>query len=410
MHSLLRKIAAGLALILIAFWYAKTHFYRDPGGAFFDPTRAFEQKYSSFRKAETRQPFDGDSSVPASLASGQATSDSTLCVAFSSVRRQHEQYLETTVGSMLHGLTPAERSDLHIAILIAQTEPETHPSWTSKWLRSAVDELYTYNISAEWRDRLSYLEQAGGYAEKGIFDYTYAMEHCYESGAPYIGMFEDDILMADGWLVRTLLGLREIPATADWLFLRLFNQERSTSWANTDIGGNHEHWIVIGAGSVISTITYLAGRRWRWVRKNIDPESIGVLVLLLIPAFVVLFFQSGRASVLPPRPGVFDQPYGCCSQALIFPRAQMPRIIDFLRENRAGQVDLYLDELADNTGLKRYALYPVQAQHIGLDSARMTMAKEAQAIWSMTFEDLNPKTLRREHGQMVKKYYGAGLV
>ena len=57
--------------------------------------------------------------------------------------------------------------------------------------------------------------------------------------------------------------------------------------------------------------------------------------------------------------------------------------------------DLFLDDLAIEAGLKRYALYPVQAQHIGLDSARMTLEKEAQAIWSMAYEDLNPLALRR---------------
>lgn len=408
MHSLLRKIAASLALIICAIWYAKTHFYRDPGSAFFDRTRAYEQRYSQFRKAEVQQFIDsyGGLAHDDSSAPGGASSNATLCVAFSSVRRQHAQYLETTIGSMLHGLTPNERSSLWISILIAQTDPEIHPAWHSTWLHSAVDELYTYNISAKERTRLLSLEESGAYAEKGVFDYTYAMERCYESGAPYVGMFEDDILMADGWLVRTLLGLTGLPPASEWLFMRLFNQERSTGYSNTYIGGNNEHWITLGAGIVISAVAAFARRRWWWVRKNIDMESVGVLVLLLIPAFVILFFQSGKASLFPPTPGVFDQPYGCCSQAMIFPRMQMPKIIDYIRSKKEGQVDLFLDELAIEADLKRFALYPVQAQHIGLDSARMTLEKEAQAIWSMAFEDLNPMSLRREHGQMVKEYYG----
>lgn len=405
MQSLLRKIVACLAVIFLAIWYAKTHFYRDPGSAFFDRTRAYEQTYSRFRKTEvlhfieegTAQHLDGSAVI---------SEHPSLCVAFSSVRRQHEQYLETTIGSMLHGLTQGEKADLHVAVLIAQTEPQTHPAWQSTWLRHAVDELFTYNISAEDKAHLAQLEQTGAYAEKGIFDYTYAMQRCYDSGTPFVGMFEDDILMADGWLVRTLLGLRQIPAVDDWLFMRLFNQERSTGWENTYIGGNKEHWIILGVGLVISTIAAVVRRRWWWARKNVDIESTCVLVLLLIPALVILFFQSGKASMLPPSPGVFDEPYGCCSQAMIFPRAQMPKVIDYLRSKRAGQVDLFLDDLAIETGLKRYAMYPVQAQHIGLDSARMTLEKEAQAIWSMAFEDLNPRTLKREHGQMIKDYYG----
>ena len=147
-----------------------------------------------------------------------------------------------------------------------------------------MDDLYTYDISAKEKARLADLEQTGAYAEKGIFDYTYAMQRCYDTGAPYIGMFEDDILMADGWLARTLLGVKQIPPKADWLFMRLFNQERSTGWSRTNIGGNNEHWIIVGAGIAISTLTTLARRRWRWARKYLDTETIGVLVLLLIPS------------------------------------------------------------------------------------------------------------------------------
>jgi hypothetical protein len=41
----------------------------------------------------------------------------------------------------------------------------------------------------------------------------------------------------------------------------------------------------------------------------------------------------------------------------------------------------------------------------GLDSARNTEKSEAQAIWSMAFEDLDPSMLDRSHGQMVAQYY-----
>jgi hypothetical protein len=40
----------------------------------------------------------------------------------------------------------------------------------------------------------------------------------------------------------------------------------------------------------------------------------------------------------------------------------------------------------------------------GIDSARKTTKDEAQAIWSMAFEDLDSKSLEKEHERMVKKY------
>lgn len=38
---------------------------------------------------------------------------------------------QITVGSLLQGLTPPERSDLYIAVLIAEPDPKVHPSWHS---------------------------------------------------------------------------------------------------------------------------------------------------------------------------------------------------------------------------------------------------------------------------------------
>lgn len=215
---------------------------------------------------------------------------------------------------------------------------------------------------------LQRLEREGNYVEKGVYDYMYALQHCYDTGTPFIGMFEDDVLLAHGWLVRTLLGLRRILShdePSSWLFMRLFNQERSTTWASRSIGGNNEHWIILGIGLGVSALAYLAQKKSRMARSVIDPATMFVLVAILNPALVILFYQSGKASVLPPSPGVFKESFGCCAQALVFPRQQVPGIMDFLRQKQRGQLDLMLDELAVTEGLARYALYPVQLQHIG---------------------------------------------
>jgi GR25 family glycosyltransferase involved in LPS biosynthesis len=229
--------------------------------------------------------------------------------------------------------------------------------------------MYTYNASDAEKDRLRLLKETGAYAEKGVYDYMHALQRCYDTGAPYIGMFEDDILLANGWMVRTLRSLSQIPAVDDgehpWLFVRLFNQERSTGWASHRIGDNNEAWIILGIALGVAVPAFLARRRWHFARTHIDPETLAVVVLVLVPALVILFFQSGKASLLPPRPGVFDEPFGCCSQAMVFPRTQVPLLLDFLGEKRKGQIDLMLDQLAQETGLTRYAAYPVQAQHIG---------------------------------------------
>ncbi|KAI9043162.1 uncharacterized protein KD926_004345 [Aspergillus affinis] len=309
--------------------------------------------------------------------------------------------------SLVQGLTSQERQDLYLTVLIAETNASTHSSWDKQWVHDLADDIYTYNVSTEEHRHLNRLQSTSAYSEKGVYDYIYALKRCFEVGTPYIAMFEDDIILADGWLIRTLTGLRQIASSdrSSWLYMRLFNQERSIGWANQYIGGNNEHWIVFGIGLFLSGSAIFARKRWRTARSWIDIETLCIVALILNPAMVILFFQSGKASLLPPSPGVVEEPFGCCSQAMVFPREQIPMLINFQGNKRKGQIDLLLNEFAEDEQLDRYAMYPVQAQHIGLESARKTLKTEAQAIWSMAFEDLDASALRTEHLLMVEDYY-----
>ena len=87
-----------------------------------------------------------------------------------------------------------------------------------------------------------------------------------------------------------------------------------------------------------------------------------MVVMVLVPALVILFFQFARASLLLPPPGVFDEPFGCCPQAMVFLRTRAPLLLEVLGEQRKGQIELMLDQLAQESGLKRHASYAVQAQ------------------------------------------------
>lgn len=165
----------------------------------------------------------------------------------------------------------------------------------------------------------------------------------------------------------------------NWLYMRLFNQERSTGWASSTVGGNHEHFISLGVGLAICTILVGFRRRSRLVRAHVDNWALAVICLLAVPSFVILFFQSGKASLLPPSAGVREEPFGCCSQGLVFAREQVPGLIEYLlagaadrpeqptqlRQNEVGKYDMMTRDYCRQTGLSRWALYPVQIQHIG---------------------------------------------
>lgn len=283
---------------------------------------------------------------------------------------------------------------MYLSVFFTNTEPSIHPSWKQPWLEILVDLAYSYNVSKAELERLTRLEEEKSFKEKGVYDYVYALQRCYELGTNWIIMFEGDIIVADGWFVRTLQGLRSIEpklgkSTKDWLFMRLFNQERSTGWSSNQIGSNNELWISFGIGVFVSAFILVTRRHSTMIKRHIDNWALAVICLIAIPSFVVLFFRAGKASMLPPSPGVRQEAFGCCSQAMVFPREQIPKVIEYLKERKAGQVDLMLNDWSRSSGLARLALYPVQAQHIG------KRLRAVQDISTYPDQEFSPFEVRR---------------
>lgn len=99
LRPLFCKVFVGLFLIGCATWYARTHFYRDPGSRFFDKSRAYEQKYSQYRKAEVQTFVEQITNSTAHLAPNEQVSNRSLCVTIPSVRRRYTQYVEVSPPS-----------------------------------------------------------------------------------------------------------------------------------------------------------------------------------------------------------------------------------------------------------------------------------------------------------------------
>lgn len=230
--------------------------------------------------------------------------------------------------------------------------------------------MHGYDIPAEQLRTLQELEAKGDFATKAVHDYIHALKRCYDTQADWIAVFEDDVLLADGWFLKTKQALQTLHAQfktpdSQWLFLRLFNQERSIGWGSRSIGGNNEFLISLLVSAVVFSSLSVLRRSYRQCRSLLDNGSIIVICIICIPSFVILFFQSGKASMLPPQPGVRKEGFGCCSQGLVFPRTQVRRVTEYLASRKRGQIDMVLDELAVEDSLDRFALYPVQLQHIG---------------------------------------------
>jgi hypothetical protein len=62
----------------------------------------------------------------------------------------------------------------------------------------------------------------------------------------------------------------------------------------------------------------------------------------------MLFFAAGRASMLPISAGVNQMPrFGCCTQALAFPRDRVADVIDWYESQQSGDADSLLEKYAN---------------------------------------------------------------
>jgi hypothetical protein len=314
-------------------------------------------------------------------------------------------------------MTIEERADLDLAIYFVNTDPTIHPSYNS-WVNQVADHVWSARdvTNQTILDALHRLEIAKDFHSKAGIDYSLALQRCYEqTTAPYIAIFEGDVIFADGWLARSLLALEhlrdyigEAADTSRWLYMRIFNEERSTGFESRSIFGNGIP-IIVPSVSLLLTCGLLSTRhilRRKGTRGFLDIPTILVLSWITVPAFIVLFFQSGKATVLPPAPGVRIERFGCCTQGLIFPREQAPGAWAWLREQaETAPHDVLLNSYYRDTGLDVLAMYPMQLQHVGLTSVINPDRYKDQVVWSVAFEHLKPEALANEHERMVHELY-----
>lgn len=262
---------------------------------------------------------------------------------------------------------------------------------------------------------LTALEADKNWHEKSTNDYATAIQRCYdETTAPYITILEGDVLVADGWLARTLLSLQSLSTQKgndtrreQWLDLRLFNQERSTGFDSHDWTGNNVPVIAFGVSILVGGILLSLRRVWRKTALWLDNATLGVICLIVVPATVALFFRSGKASVLPRSPGIYEENFGCCSQGLVFNRAVAPKLMEYLRQHAGPDgYDMITRDFGRQEHLSRWAQYPMLLQHLGVHSIMSWDRPIDQIVWSMAFEDLDARGRDRDHARSVRELYG----
>lgn len=483
-------LACGL-IWLLAFAYGKVFLWRDPHSAYFSSDSVYDLGYSAARQRQardfiarvTREATGGQNAVanlhdipknddandnkntnkegraagPGALGGGgpagalapevpaaaiaprkapqKAGDTPALCAAFVTVRRDSEAarfYMADALGSMLEGLDVRERAALNVSLLFGNLDPARHPDWGAPWVGALADRASGYTRLTDLeRAGLQYAEDARDLQLKGVFDYLYVLERCLEeTSAPFIAVFEDDVIFAADWMARTMRGLQYLvrdhkPAEGDkdWLYLRLFYTETHLGWL-TEGGWWYNHLPATLAMAATATAVLLLAFRYLFRcggggPLRLDWPTIAVISLLVAPGFTMLVFMAGKHNL--PLPGYslhhglpeavsaasggvmpMDQS-GCCTQALVFHRPALPGLIKYLRGRQRGQTDSMIEEYCDATGAKRFALAEQAVQHVGLFSSRGMAAKDTQSVWAFWFEAGKPEEVERRHQVVVEE-------
>lgn len=398
-HQTLRTQGGRAFLIFIVVYvliilYCAHAFKRDPTSAFFDPRYGYERIYSLKRQEQAEAFIAAANSKPRVVTASQTPK---LCVGISTIGRPGKQYVLDTIGSILEGLTEQERAEIHLVTFIAQTNPSLHPIYEEQWLEAVSDDVMLYNVSQETLRFLQGLERDRDYRVKGAHDYAYVLERCIESKAPYIAILDDDTLAVAGWYPRAVAAIERAEADTPqeqgpgWLYLRLFFTEEFFGW-------HSELWHIYLRYSLavfLGTLFALIALRRCGLQTLLSNRILFVTCFVCVPACIGLYFLAGRLSLHPLKSGVYQMlKYGCCGQALLFPRDMALVVLARFRERGIGYPDVLVEELANEKDYVRWAVIPSLVQHIGSISSKGddlgAMAKHAasvaEKIWSFSFE------------------------
>lgn len=361
-HSASSQLKAFLvfaAVYCIAVQYFRVVSAPDPSSLFFKIRIGYERRYTSVRINEATEFIAKSQSSNLEL---KASTDPSICLAIPTVQRNGIMYFDLLVGSLLDGLSNEEQTDIIVLPFIANIDPHAHHAYNQTWLHTLTDTVFTYeNVSLIDKARMRSQESPDGHKNKALFDYSYMLRRCLETNAPYISMLEDDVIAADGWYRRTKAAVQEMENMAEYrssLYLRLFYNTRIQGW-------NSESWPLYLFCSVAFEILLVSFLRLvRRVNKAasrfLTLRTSLFILLVCSPACIGLYFAAGRLTVHPNPTGIHQMNgYGCCSQALLFPRSQVTPLLRYFRKRRTGPRDELIEEYADRNRLTRWALTPV---------------------------------------------------
>ena len=374
---------------LAVYQYCRHVYSRDPTSFFFDPSKGYRRVYSLEREAQADAYIEAANQ---SVNEPSPQSNPAICLGIATIARSKEQYIRRTIGSLYEGLSDRQRSNIHLAVFFAQTDPYQHPIYNEPWLKSVANQIVEYNGDDQDIAHLRLLEETHQYWNKSMYDYEYLLKVCLDTTAEWIIIVEDDVLAKQGWyseLTAALEYLQTHVGQHAWLYLRLFYTEKLFGW-NSEEWPHYLGWSTL-AFLITTTILVTSRSYSHRLRKHLSNTSIAIISCFCLPATISLYFMAGRVSMQPPPKGLQRmEKFGCCSQGLVFPRQMVPRAIETVHHatNKRYYVDMTLERWANTEGLARFALVPPLLQHVGSKSSKGSKFDEgANSIWNFAFED-----------------------
>ncbi|KAH8812647.1 hypothetical protein F5884DRAFT_820465 [Xylogone sp. PMI_703] len=367
--------------------------YRDPTSFFFDRSRAYQRRYTLTRTKQADAFIDASYKSPSHPPPLQPP---TICIGVPTVARNgHEQYAQWTIGSLLDGLSSEERQNIYLSLFIAQSNPSIHPTFHEEWAHTLPDQLLTYRKNLDVNiSEIQTWEENNLYRIKTIFDYTYTLQDCYDTGAHYIAVVEGDVLFVKGWYERMVLALGEIEDAMarrpqqKWIYLRLFYTERLLGW-NSQFWPTYLFWSTV-TFLILNFSLFTARAHIRKLQPTLTNPIIALLSCGFLPACIILFFLAGKNSVMHLSPGIHEMnSFGCCSQGLVFPRNMLPGLIQKMPNALSFNylADSMIETISDQEEYIRWAITPALLQHIGKESSKGTDFNNGAARnWNFEFE------------------------
>ncbi|RBR08313.1 hypothetical protein FVER53590_13210 [Fusarium verticillioides] len=383
--------------------------YDDPSSFFYKSRIAFDRRYSALREKQVDAYLEREIFPVTHKQRTEVQVDNEfLCIGIPSINRTTSGFLAHTVGSLVDTLTPNERNQIHIVVLLADKDPTRHFAYGKDWLFGLADDVLVYSNDSKTESKLNYkvlphdvrgMGRSDDRVENIRLDHSVLFEACRRRDPTYFALIEDDIIATPDWFTRFKKGVIEVEQKAtdahqDWMYLRLFYSEIFMGWNNEEIF-DYLKVVILGYTALIACLLLALRCRQRrhagsFATKDFA-QTVALLLGLWIPACLALAFVTGRITLhrlFTRSPTVREMPrYGCCAQGLVFPNHHLQNLQDFLREPPFQfPGDMIMEDYARDHGLSKWALDPSVLQHVGL--VESSDGPRRAEVWNFSFERL----------------------